>query len=341
MSETTRKTPMRKSPLWRGPLALSALLALGALGALGTAGCTAPEIQPDTMPDSAQRQQRFDAVSAALEHLETEGLDEVLSRLSHADFRVRRAALLRLPLLAQSDDQKNTATPAVIALLGTEEHTRVRTAAVRSLRTLAAPAADVALIDALCDRAYNARLYAWKSLLGRLNTATSPLLDALKDGAEGADRGCPSDGHRPQHTLAAEVRRFFEESGARAVPSLGQALEAQDTAGKILAFQLLAALPSEDAQSQLPRVFDHLHADEPALRLAALEALRGIGDVHPDVMPLLLHLGTDDDAEMAEAAAKSIAHIHKHHAARPEPPKPQTPPSRGLIQPTPPAPKTP
>ncbi len=222
-------------------------------------------------------------------------LDQLIAATGDADARVRVSVVGTLQRFGRVADR---AAPGLIKLMREDPSPRVRAEAASTLGWMTTRVFAVVppLISALSDKARGVRSAA-EQALGRADARAVVALMALV-GHENADL---------RRSVALVLRRI----GDPALTALGPALRSDRITVRLHAIEILGYL--EDS-GDLPALSlrQHLADRDPAIRLRAARALRGLRSDARSAAPELIEALGDSDARVREAARWALVGPWQH-----------------------------
>jgi HEAT repeat protein len=278
-----------------------------------SAACFESEQFDDYPPDLEKKEAVFNVVSKEITNLQSAGEAKAVQLLSHADYRVRRAAALRLKKLNRISP---SSVEALVKRMKKEPIARVRSAIVRALDETGGTMGAAAVLNAACDSDSNVRLYANKAIIHLGAAAYGVLIDGLNSKSFAAHKKCNPP--RKNYTLKQEIENILATMGTKALPVLLEARNSNDKEVKIAAMELLGNL-KEEAASALPGLLNDVTYGTEDVCVKAIETIAKIGDKNPMVMPTLYNAQNNPSQKIAAAAGQAINRINfrqKSHSAK-------------------------
>lgn len=279
---------------------------LVAVTAMAATACIDPWEPPEADLDA--RNLALDEVIDQTEVIRTGTIKDASARLLHEDWRVRRAAALRL---AREPDDAVAHVPALIEALS-DDHPRVRTAAARALGEIGDARSFDALIAAMVDPEPEVRHWSWKALVKIGEPAYPRLIFYLGKDAPELPMFEEENGSRLH--IRNELRRVLPELGKPIIPFLAEGTGDKDSLRNVNCVRVLRDI-GEGAADAIPALVEHLEKSSYLeLRLQCIRALEAIGDVDPLVVPALKKASEDPSREVAKRARQCMVNMEKKAA---------------------------
>ncbi|MBN2343419.1 MAG: hypothetical protein JXX29_04465 [Deltaproteobacteria bacterium] len=301
------------------------------LTALCVSACFPAEEFSDVPENLNERTANFEKIASLLVDIKSADETNVAQYTKHNDRRIRRAAALRLLTLGTIS---SSSIHALGQLLQHDPDARVRTAAARALGESAEGPQASAVVQALCDKNANVRLYALKSLIHMESRANEAIAHYLAE-SEDSNVRCPTI-TTENHTLRDELLRQIEINGAKFLPALAHSLTHSNRAVVSSALDMLIKL-GRGATMALPNVTALMNnpAADLEIRNKCIDVVATVGDQHPTVMPALYAAKNDSAPRIRSAAENAIRRIQAQNTRpQPMPGRPQRGPiPRGPMRP--------
>ena len=281
-------------------------LALAALAVAWAASCA-----DNWEPPPPDLRTRNAAVEAAIEEIEvarTAPLDDVAALLDSSDWRVKRAAALRL---ADFADDAKPYVPKLIEALD-DEMPRVRTAACRALGAIGDSRSIDPLVATLVDGDERVRTWGWKALVKIGEPAHPRLVYYL--GKEAPELPAFELENGEAVDVRDELRRLMPDLGKESIPALIEGLGDSDSFRNVNSATVLKHM-GKDAAQAVPDIIERLEKSSyTALKVLCVQVLQAMGDIDPLIVPALRKAKDDPDKKVAAKARAALRDIEKKAA---------------------------
>ncbi len=294
----------------RTPSKLHACKAVAIFTVLVLTNCTTQQELPS--PNLDERNRTLAQASEMIDIISRADASSAADLLEHSDYRVRRAAALRLMDLGTDAISE---IPRLVKALD-DDHPRVQTAAARALGSIGDESAIEPLITNIADENRKVRLWTWKALVQLGDPAIEALITHMgKNTPTRALSYVNEAGNKI--SLLIEIRKRMPSFGIRAVPALVVGLESEDPWTRTNSANILGEIgpPAKEAIQALVIALDDDYGD---CRFRAVEALGKIGDLDPMVMPALDRASKDKSKKIANRAKHAIKTIKAEQAKKKE-----------------------
>jgi HEAT repeat protein len=262
-------------------------------------------------------------VKRSVQSMEEADMAQALTGMEHRDSRVRERAVKRLAELAveasQATDASRTpdtskAKDAFVKALK-DESKRVRIAAATALGQIRDTSAIDPLIFALADSDPAVRLWVGKALRRFGDEGIAKLISCMAFDSAFVDAS-----YRDLAGETVPIRRIAKELlasiGKPVVPLLIQALTKEKNEGILHNVSGVLGKIGPDAKDALPALIAAFNTTDVEMRVNVVSDIGKIGDLHPDVVPLLKNAVMDPDPKVAAAARQALRTVNKGPANR-------------------------